>query len=130
MADLLLALALVALAPVTAAQDAVATIAAEMRAAQRCDSHQEPRLCVTAAGAQAFECRVTSPLAGLLHWFERDRIGDDVIVVVRARGAGTPSASATAPAHTARRDVERVVVVDDNEESLPQCKNSNLGEQT
>ena len=127
MHDLLLAIALVALAPVAAVQDAAAAVVAEMKAAQRCDSHQEPRRCATADGDEAFECRVKSPLAGLLHWLERDKIGDDVIVVVRARGAGV-DAPASAQKRIPHRDVERIVVVHENNEPLPQCQNSNLGE--
>ena len=128
MHDLLLAIALIALAPVAAVQDAAAAVAAELQAAQRCDDHQEPRRCLTAAGVDAFECRVKSPLAGLLHWLERDKIGDDVIVVVRARGTGIAGVPDTAARRTVRRDVERVVVVNERKEPLPQCKNSNLGE--
>ena len=127
MHDLLLAIALIALAPVAAVQDAAAAVAAELQAAQRCDDHQEPRRCLTAAGVDAFECRVKSPLAGLLHWLERDKIGDDVIVVVRARGAGV-DAPASAQKRIPHRDVERIVVVHENNEPLPQCQNSNLGE--
>lgn len=109
------------------AVDPVADIAAERAAERRCDRHQAPRRCVTAAGEAAYECRVTSPLAGLLHWFERDNDDAVVVVVAPVDGAEAPAneVERTVTEVPAERRVERRVVR--HQEPLPQCAGGGAG---
>ena len=123
----MLVLVMFALAPIATAQDAAASIAAELEAARHCDKHQRPRQCVTAEGELAFQCRVKSPLAGLMHWFESPGRDDHAKIVLVHAPPSAGSAVGRVVERTAQRVVERRVAAEKSA-SLPKCKNSNPGE--